>query len=111
VTATTLLFHLANALYLLAYLVRDILWLRLVTVLAGTALLTTFLLQPSPPWAAIAWNLVFLIINSRATSASSWTATGAGRGSRGCRARSGTSTARTRCGGWSGRRARRGSRR
>lgn len=63
-TATTLLFHLANALYLLAYLVRDILWLRLVTVLAGTALLTTFLLQPSPPWAAIAWNLVFLIINS-----------------------------------------------
>jgi hypothetical protein len=58
-----ILFHLANALYLISYAVRDILWLRAITVLAGITLIASFLVAPSPPWPAIAWNLVFLVIN------------------------------------------------
>jgi CRP-like cAMP-binding protein len=58
-----ILFHLANALYLISYAVRDILWLRLITVLAGTTLIASFLVDPKPPWPAVAWNLVFLVIN------------------------------------------------
>lgn len=58
-----ILFHLANALYLVSYAVKDILWLRIVTVLAGLTLLATFLAAEPPPWPAIAWNLVFFAIN------------------------------------------------
>lgn len=57
------LLHAANVLYLVAYLVRDILWLRVVTLGAGLTLLAAFLTQPNPPWAAVAWNLVFFAIN------------------------------------------------
>ena len=58
-----ILFHLANALYLVSYAVKDILWLRLITVLGGVTLLASFLVQPQPPWPAIAWNVVFFVIN------------------------------------------------
>ncbi len=58
-----ILFHLANALYLVSYAVRDILWLRVITVLAGLALIASFLLDPNPPWPAVAWNVLFFIIN------------------------------------------------
>jgi hypothetical protein len=58
-----ILFHLANVLYLASYAVRDILWLRLITVLGGLTLLASFLVQPAPPWPAVTWNLLFFIIN------------------------------------------------
>lgn len=57
------LLHAANVLYLLSYLVKDILWLRLLTVVAGLLLLTWALLQPQPLWASVAWNSLFLAIN------------------------------------------------
>ncbi|HEY8039662.1 MAG TPA: cyclic nucleotide-binding domain-containing protein [Polyangiaceae bacterium] len=57
------LLHAANVLYLLSYLVKDILWLRLLTVLAGLLLMTWAFLQPQPLWASLAWNAVFLAIN------------------------------------------------
>jgi CRP-like cAMP-binding protein len=58
--------HIANAIYLCSYLVKDILWLRVLTVIAGLVLLVyyaTFL--PMPLWAAIAWNVLFTVINLR----------------------------------------------
>ena len=55
--------HVANALYLLSYSVKDILWLRLLTVVAGGILLAQLLAAPSPVQAAIAWNVLFTIIN------------------------------------------------
>jgi len=58
-----LLLHAANVLYLLAYLVKDILWLRLLSVVAGVLLLAFFFEQITPPWASIAWNALFLAIN------------------------------------------------
>ena len=58
-----ILFHLSNALYLASYAVRDILWLRLITVIAGLTSLASFFVKPEPPWQAVIWNLVFLAIN------------------------------------------------
>ena len=48
---------------LISYIMRDILWLR---VLAGTSiviLIPYFYFQPSPLWYAIGWNFAFLFIN------------------------------------------------
>jgi hypothetical protein len=59
------LIHVANVLYVLSYLVKDILWLRLLTVFAGSVLLAYYALFPVPLWAAIGWNVVFLVINLR----------------------------------------------
>jgi hypothetical protein len=57
------LLHAANVLYLLSYLVKDILWLRLLTVVAGLMLMTWAFFQPTPLWVSLAWNSVFLLIN------------------------------------------------
>lgn len=58
-----ILFHVANALFLASYAVKDILWLRIITVLAGLALIATFFQAEPPLWPAIAWNVLFLAIN------------------------------------------------
>jgi CRP-like cAMP-binding protein len=57
------LIHLANVLYLCSYLVKDIFWLRALTVVAGLVLLAFYALQPTPLLAAIAWNVLFAVIN------------------------------------------------
>lgn len=59
------LIHVANVLYVFSYLVKDILWLRLLTVVAGSVLLAYYVLLPVPLWAAIGWNIIFLAINLR----------------------------------------------
>jgi hypothetical protein len=55
--------NVANAIYLVSYTVRDILWLRILTVVAATLLIPYYAMQPVPLQAAIAWNLVFIAIN------------------------------------------------
>jgi hypothetical protein len=55
--------HGANVLYLASYLVRDILALRVLTVVAGLTLLPFYILRPDPIWVAVAWNAVFIGIN------------------------------------------------
>lgn len=55
--------HIANVLYLLSYLVRDILALRVLTVVAGMTLMPFYVLRPEPIYVAVAWNLVFTAIN------------------------------------------------
>ena len=57
------LIHVANVVYLLAFLVRDILWLRVLTVAASFFLLPYFYLQPSPLMTPIYWNLAFTGLN------------------------------------------------
>ena len=57
------LIHAANVLYLFSYLVKDIFWLRLLTVAGGLVLLVFYVLQPTPLWPAIAWNVLFAAIN------------------------------------------------
>ncbi|MES0811494.1 cyclic nucleotide-binding domain-containing protein [Roseibium sp. SCPC15] len=53
----------ANVIYLFSYSVRDILWLRILTVVGATMLLPYYYLQVDPLWAAITWNAVFIAIN------------------------------------------------
>ena len=55
--------HIANVLFLLSYLVRDILWLRVLTVIALVCLAPFYYFQPEPLYAPIAWNVVFGTIN------------------------------------------------
>jgi hypothetical protein len=54
---------LANVLYLASYSVRDILWLRILTVVASVLLIPYYLFQSVPLTAAIWWNVVFIAIN------------------------------------------------
>src|ERR1700745_2865416 len=56
--------HAANILLLVAYSVRNILWLRLFSVAASLIALPYFILQPEPLWEPIIWSSVFAAINS-----------------------------------------------
>ena len=60
----TLWITIANLIYLASYAVRDILWLRVLTVVGAALLIPFYLLQPLPLVTAIAWNIVFIIINA-----------------------------------------------
>jgi hypothetical protein len=56
--------HLASILTMVAYLLRDILWLRVLTILscfAGIAF--NYFVPATPLWTVIAWNTLFAIIN------------------------------------------------
>ena len=55
--------HVANVLYLFSYLVRDILWLRILTVIAASCLMPFFYFRPEPLMAPIYWNVLFTGIN------------------------------------------------
>ncbi len=56
--------HIANVLYMMSYLMRDILWLRIITVLAASCLVPYFYFRPDPLYAAIYWNLLFTLLNT-----------------------------------------------
>jgi Popeye protein conserved region len=55
--------HAANVLLLVAYSVRDILWLRLFAVGASLISIPYFLLQATKLWAPLSWTVVFAAIN------------------------------------------------
>ena len=55
--------HVANVLLLIAYSVRDVLWLRLFAVAASLIAIPFYVLQPSVLWAPLAWSGVFAGIN------------------------------------------------
>lgn len=57
------LIFIANGLYLVSYLVKDILKLRLLTVSAACVLVTYFASQPEPVTSIICWNLFFVGLN------------------------------------------------
>jgi hypothetical protein len=57
------LVYIANILYLLSYLVRDILHLRLLTIVAACCLVTFFYSQPEPIMTVVYWNLFFVALN------------------------------------------------
>jgi Cyclic nucleotide-binding domain len=56
--------HLASILTMVAYLLKDILWLRLLTILscfAGMAF--NYFVPATPLWSVINWNILFAVIN------------------------------------------------
>jgi Popeye-like protein len=61
--AAEYLVHASNILLLVAYSVRDILWLRWFAVAAALTNIPYFVLQPDVLWPPIVWGLVFTVIN------------------------------------------------
>lgn len=59
-----ILVHAANLLYLFAFMVRDILWLRVLTVVGSFCLIAYFYFQPVPLITPIYWNIVFTALNA-----------------------------------------------
>ena len=55
--------HAANILLLIAYSVRDVLWLRLFAVAASLIAIPYYVLQPTMLWAPLTWSVVFAAIN------------------------------------------------
>lgn len=55
--------HIANVLYLFSYTMRDILWLRILTVIAASFLVAYFYFRPDPLLPPIYWNLIFIMLN------------------------------------------------
>ena len=47
-----------------SFLMRDILWLRVFSVLATSIIVPYYLLQTEPLWPCIAWNIAFATINT-----------------------------------------------
>lgn len=57
------LFALANILFCLSYLVRDILWLRILAIFAASCAIPYFLLQTPPLYWPVFWQSAFILIN------------------------------------------------
>lgn len=55
--------HVANLLYLTSFMMRDILWLRVLTVIGASFLLPYYYFQAEPLLPAIYWNLAFIALN------------------------------------------------
>ena len=56
--------HLAFGLIAFSFLVKDILWLRVVSILASLfSVLYNYIIPVEPMWLAINWNIVFVIVN------------------------------------------------
>lgn len=55
--------HAANVLLLFAYLLRDMLWLRLLALASSLCAMPYFILHPKPLWAPLLWSVVFAGVN------------------------------------------------
>ena len=56
--------HLAFGLIAFSFLVKDILWLRLVSILASSfSVFYNWVIPIEPMWIAIHWNFVFIALN------------------------------------------------
>ncbi len=56
--------HIGNILYLLSYSVRDILWLRIITVVAIISMMPYYYCcTENPLYAPILWNALFAVVN------------------------------------------------
>nr|HEX4317904.1 cyclic nucleotide-binding domain-containing protein [Kofleriaceae bacterium] len=59
----TIAFHVSNALYLISYAVKDILWLRVVAVVANVMTFVAIWAGGGASVASFAWQTVFFVIN------------------------------------------------
>src|SRR4051794_11272645 len=59
----TNLLHLGNVLFLLAYSVRDMLWLRIISVVATLFLMPYYCVRETPLYAPMCWATLFITVN------------------------------------------------
>lgn len=56
--------HVASILTMAAYILKDILWLRSLTILAcGAGITFNYFVPATPLWTVILWNILFMVIN------------------------------------------------
>ena len=60
---TTALFFTANILYCTAYVVRDMMWLRIISIVAAFTTFPYFMLRVEVLWSAVLWQCAFAGIN------------------------------------------------
>jgi Popeye protein conserved region len=56
--------NLANLIFVSAYWVKDILWLRLLAILGSLVVIPYYLLQKEPLWTPMMWSCIFISIHA-----------------------------------------------
>jgi hypothetical protein len=62
-TDKTVIFFIANSLYVISYMLTSMLWLRLLAIVAAASTFPYFYFQPEPLWSALFWQSCFLGVN------------------------------------------------
>ena len=59
----TVVFFVANTIYVISYMLTSMFWLRLLAVVAAASTMPYFYFQVEPLWSALFWQSMFLLVN------------------------------------------------
>jgi hypothetical protein len=62
-TDSTVIFFIANALYVISYMLTSMIWLRVLAIIAAASTVPYFYFQVEPLWSALFWQGCFLAVN------------------------------------------------
>jgi hypothetical protein len=62
-TDSTVVFFIANTLYVISYMLTNMIWLRLLAIVAAVSTFPYFYFQHEPLWSALFWQSCFLAVN------------------------------------------------
>jgi hypothetical protein len=62
-TDSTVVFSIANCLYVISYMLTNMFWLRVLAVVAAASTFPYFYFQIEPLWSALFWQSCFLVVN------------------------------------------------
>jgi len=62
-TDSTVVFSIANCLYVISYMLTNMFWLRVLAVIAAASTFPYFYFQIEPLWSALFWQSCFLAVN------------------------------------------------
>ncbi|MBT8048216.1 MAG: cyclic nucleotide-binding domain-containing protein [Xanthomonadales bacterium] len=62
-TDSTVIFFVANSLYVISYMLTSMVWLRLLAIIAAVSTVPYFYFQVEPLWSALFWQGCFLLVN------------------------------------------------
>ena len=62
-TDATVIFFIANTIYLISYMVTSMVWLRLLAIIGAVSTFPYFYFQVEPLWSALFWQSCFLAVN------------------------------------------------
>ena len=62
-TDSTVVFFIANSLYVISYMLTNMVWLRALAIIAAVSTFPYFYFQAEPLWSALFWQSCFLAVN------------------------------------------------
>lgn len=62
-TDSTVIFFIANSLYVISYMLTSMVWLRVLAIIAAASTVPYFYFQVEPLWSALFWQGCFLMVN------------------------------------------------